>query len=246
MGDIGSLPGQAAWDSDYDNVYHHQPKQRGEISTTIGGSTPDHLGFPMACKAANGDIVLAYRHGITHSGDDASTEIIISKDEGASWSSPYTALNNTNMDDAVTLMVTCPNGDLLIWIREYWMGTWSTVKWARSTNNGSSFGSFSDFPSIGIEDPQYPHDVKIVGSNMYMALRVIDSGERKEYFLKSTNNGTTWTKQGEIVSSNADETALLHLGSGNWIAVMRDYPGQGTTWKFTSSDDGEYWTNWNK
>jgi hypothetical protein len=60
------------------------------------------------------------------------------------------------------------------------------------------------------------------------------------YLFRSDDDGRTWGDGTFIAKGNYNETALLHLGEGRWLAAARTHrPGE--LHQFTSEDDGRTW-----
>ena len=73
-------------------------------------SDGNYNGFPGVERAANGDLVLAYRKGTTHVGP---SQVILrrSSDEGTSWSPEVSSFETSVPDPSLAIM---PDGRLLI------------------------------------------------------------------------------------------------------------------------------------
>lgn len=57
------------------------------------------------------------------------------------------------------------------------------------------------------------------------------------YFFRSYDDGVTWAK-GSCLNPLGDETSILHLEDGRWLAVSRQ---EDQLYGFTSHDDGQSW-----
>ncbi len=67
-----------------------------------------------------------------------------------------------------------------------------------------------------------------------------DDTRNSAWMLRSTDDGRTWGDGSLIVADDYNETDILHLGAGRWLAVCRtklDYHVQ----LFASDDDGRSW-----
>jgi len=58
----------------------------------------------------------------------------------------------------------------------------------------------------------------------------------KTWFLRSEDDGVSWRTQ-SVISPGCNETALLHLGDGRWLAAAR----RNGLEMFQSDDDGSHW-----
>lgn len=68
------------------------------------------------------------------------------------------------------------------------------------------------------------------------------SGDRFSWFFRSGDGGRTWKPVSLIGNGNHNETTLLHLGSGRWLAAARTAAEKAIE-LFASSDDGATWTS---
>lgn len=67
-------------------------------------------------------------------------------------------------------------------------------------------------------------------------------GDRFSWFFRSPDDGRTWKPVCIIGSGNHNETTLLHLGGGRWLAAARTAKEKALE-LFASADDGATWAS---
>ena len=69
-----------------------------------------------------------------------------------------------------------------------------------------------------------------------------DGKSNSAWFFRSTDDGRTWGDASLIAADDYNETDLLHLGDGRWLAACRTH-ADGHLALFVSDDDGRTWTD---
>ena len=80
-------------------------------------------------------------------------------------------------------------------------------------------------------------DAGLLATSAYHRFR---PGRRIAYFYVSTDGGASWRPRARIGADDCSETALLHLGSGEWLAACRTLRDAHLR-LFRSRDDGLTW-----
>jgi BNR repeat-like domain len=121
---------------------------------------------------------------------------------------------------------------------------------SRSADGGQTWkitGSIPEPPSTKLgEGNQYiPFgEVQQAADGSLCAAVYLKRGERRQCFLlRSADDGKTW-KDLVVLHPYGNETALLHLGSGKWIAACREFqPGRDDMHleQYVSEDDAQVW-----
>ncbi len=111
--------------------------------------------------------------------------------------------------------------------------------WVRSHNfpkpPDSPAGKNNEFMPFG--------NIRVAEDDTLCAPVYLRKGDRREsYLLRSRDDGHTW---GEVVSLNprGNETDILHLGGGHWLAVSREFREKRDVHLelFASTDDARTW-----
>jgi hypothetical protein len=232
-------------------------------------TAPDHCAWPNLKLLQDGRTLAAVIfNNASHGGRPGDVECWLSADGGKTWRFGSAATQHEpdtiRMNHAAGLAT---NGDLLVltsgWTDRYppdvprprgrfrydTLGPWIS----RSPDGGLSWWvDKQGFPERGpTGQPLVPFgDVQIskngdLGVSVYTtATRLEKYEERKflSYFYRSRDDGKTWGEPVQIAEGN--ETTVLHLGQGRWLAVVRT--GTGVESKdalslFGSQDDGRTW-----
>lgn len=229
-----------------------------------------YIGWPTILKANDGRLM------ITFSGDrDAhvcpygKTQMVISDDNGKTWSEPIT-INNTPLDDRDTGLIQTKKGTLLVsWFtslaferpafeaaynkyarigekigpetKKRWLGNWVR----RSEDNGKTW---QDPIRNTVTAPHGPISLQN-GHLMYIGTANID-GKADIFAEKSTDDGKTWKVIGTIPRPK-DSTAglvephVIELKSGKLLAMIRHEPKDITQCfllQSESTDGGKTWS----
>ena len=180
--------------------------------------------------------------------------------DGSSWSRRGTAAAHEDSANRMNVAAGMANSGDLIVLASGWSlkkdGKGKVVSlvrvlapWiCRSTDGGVTWSSKKDSFPAAIEGrtPYIPFgDIMPGGDGMLRAAcyaRDLKSGQDAVWMLRSADDGRTWTAQSRISEAN-NETALLHLGSGRWLAAARSLGNTGQRLDLLrSEDDGKTWS----
>lgn len=229
------------------------------VASETSGGLADWKGRPILCERDN-VWSLIYLSGPSHA-ESAFSElhIIFSDDEGATWTAPNENLNasavtgfpivehsGTGIGDFQQIL--CPNGHLVLIVRER-IGSpgWNNYQY-RSTDGGSTW---TDEGLLGTpwDDEHRPGlDYCTVDSTIYLTVIEQPDAVHKAVLFKSEDNCVTWEHVSDISSFadasdiEANETAIEHVGGNNFVAVSRTTQEIKTIQR-TSSDLGATWSS---
>lgn len=219
-------------------------------------------------KLSNGNTILAYEETTAHSENDVDViHIRFSDDNGATWTAEDTDLNGdpvsvglptgASTTDAYgpggTYTWQAPNDDIYLhcWNVDYstqsMQGSWRT----KSTDGGLTWGaweqlSVTDFTEAENTKMAFEEAHFIYGTDVYAVVRVYDTlfSTVKAVFIKSTDNGATWTKVSDIsaYTDKTHEMAMEYLGNNNILIIARD-ANNAKTYHITSDDFGATWSD---
>jgi hypothetical protein len=214
--------------------------------------------FPVAVRLQDGRIAVVLRGGAGHLGIKGRLDMVLSSDEGETWTRPNLVVDSPE-DDRNPALGQARDGSLVIaYLRlakydeqgrynpnlEKPDTTWVT----RSEDGGKTWGEPDsiDVSDIGWGSP-FGKILTLADGTMLMAVyggpvrapgqKVADSDN--SYLYRSTDNGKTWKRYATIGSKGFNETGLVRLASGKLLAAMRSVRGE--LWLTTSSDDGKSW-----
>ena len=79
----------------------------GVLSQSEAGTNRANLTFPNFVTLSNGDVLANWRAGLTKDGDDEHVEFSRSTDGGATWSEPFTPVENPRMEGVGGTLKAC-------------------------------------------------------------------------------------------------------------------------------------------
>jgi photosystem II stability/assembly factor-like uncharacterized protein len=220
--------------------------------------------FPVVHRLSDGRIAIVLRGGAGHLGIKGRLDLVLSDDEGKTWTKPVVVVD-TPLDDRNPAFGQAADGTLVVGFLQlglyddegrYDVNLDRPVNGlvTRSTDGGSTW---SEPVAIGVEDIQgaspFGRMVLMPDRSLLMAIygeAVHPPGNRPpyakrtdhSYVYRSTDSGQTWSRIAEIGDGKQqlNETALLRLPSGKLVAAIRSRSTQ--TWMSQSDDDGRTWT----
>lgn len=233
----------------------HSPLSGGEATVAV-----DHVtGWPNVTKLSDGSFLLAGFDQPSHGQVEGDVASWISKDQGETWTwqgkltehEPQTVRMNhavglTREGDIIALVsgwsnVQQPDSIKRNVFRDKILRPWI----CRSTDQGKTWTvTRNAFPTDPIGRELIPFgDIIVAGDGSLRASLYSTSywdrpGPWAAYFLISEDNGRSWRIRSEI-GTNINETAILSLGNGVWLAAARG----SSTLLFRSEDDGLTWEN---
>jgi len=242
-------------------------------SSIIATNTGRWFGRATIAELANGNLIMAYEEASTHSDNtDDIIHLRFSDDDGATWTAEDTDLDSNAVDCGLppgasledvygpggTYIWQASNGDVWLhcWKVDYdgdlLAGGWRT----KSTDNGLTWGAWEQLTVSGQtaeEDDRtiFEETHFEVSGTVYAICRQYESAEGpsgtggvKGVFIKSTDNGATWTKVSDIgtYANGLHEFGATYLGNNNILAIIRDQ-GNKYTYRITSSDLGASWND---
>ena len=206
---------------------------------------------------------MTYYESSAHSVNDGALHVRFSDDYGDTWSDEDKNLAGgavtgfpmnppdagAGEDAGEPWLMVAPNGDLLIhmWRVDYGVTANGTYQ-SRSEDGGLTWGTPAvvDFDGIADDAKVFSTDDNFVsGTVIYAGARQYDDAvptNCRNIFIKSTDNGATWTYISDISSFTPDtiEVGLEYLGDNNVIAMLRDL-AHTASYKAVSSDMGATW-----
>ncbi len=216
---------------------------------TVAHDSPDyHVAFPGLCVTGEGDLLCAFRQGLTHAGDTREAHIVVikSSDEGATWSEPWIVADDPQYDDRNSAVETGPDGRVALCWDKYVPGGHRGACLAISEDGGRSFG-----PSIQLGTMQDVHTRSRpvwVDSDHIIVPLSIETGSADLPVTSYAIHVHLESAEQEIAVISvegepgpADETTIAYNCDGRLIALIRscELP---TLWQSESDDDGYTWT----
>lgn len=219
-------------------------------------AVPDATVWPNLTRLPDGTLILAGFDKPSHGQVEGDVACWASTDEGATWTYRGTltqhAPKTVRMNQAVGLD---RNGRLVALV-----GGWTDVQqpaaekrnvfrdailrpWVcHSEDGGKTWRTHENFPADPLGREMVPFgDIVLseggrLNASAYGTTYWDKPGPWMPYFLTSEDDGATWQVRAKM-AENLNETALLYLGGGEWIAASR---GKSTV-LLRSTDDGMTW-----
>jgi len=243
-----------------------QPLATVLSSGTIWAPKDVYIGWPTVAKTAEGELMAAF------SGDREAhvcpwgkTQIVRSRDNGQTWSTPET-VNNTPLDDRDAGIIQTRQGTLVVsWFTsmafeqnedyrrhrekildktiEEWLGFWIR----RSEDNGKTWG---DFIRVETTAPHGPIELAD-GRLLFVGATAAQTVQDRVGVIESRDDGRTWSRIGSIAQAEGDdpnecyEPHVVENADGSLLAMVR-YHGHGPNAHHLrqafSRDGGKTWT----
>lgn len=220
----------------------------------------DHVtAWPNLTVLSNGSILLVGFDQPSHGQVEGDVSAWISYDSGKTWQfqgrltdhEPDTVRMNhavglTHGGDLIALVsgwsdIQQPDAPKRNILRDKILSPWI----CRSQDGGKTWAVHKGlFPSDPIERPLIPYGDIIIADDgslrtaMYSTHYWDKPGPWAAFMMVSKDDGMTWSIKSKI-AEQINETALLNLGGGKWLAAARSKH----TSLFRSEDDGASWQN---
>jgi len=206
--------------------------------------------WPNLMRLRDGTLVATIHNQPSHLQQPADVECWISQDGGVHWERRGVPAPRDDADAARGMFAAgaAPNGDLVVLSTGHAQTLASKPGWgpvtptwiSRSSDGGRSWAiDKTGFPKGPDGKVLNPFGDIVVGEDGN--LRAALYGDERAVgtlVFRSRDNGRTWADPVRISQDKgSNETALLHLGKGQWLAAARN---TGTDLYF-SDDDGATW-----
>lgn len=207
----------------------------------------------------NGSLIVVYRQGTNHATtQDGNLRKRTSSDNGASWSSATTILDDASLDLRDPCVSVLSSGRVIV-SYSTWNGTENdggrVPKIIYSDDNGGTWSSpvtiTNSFTYWAISCAPV---VELANGDLLAPLYGLDDGDSDSYrtarVSRSTDDGATWAHLAEIadgpsVSKNWGEPNIVLLDNGDLLCMLRcDASGSASNeiHASTSTDDGATWS----
>lgn len=212
-----------------------------------GGAT---LSFPGLCVADNGDFVVAYRHGASHTSSDGVVKVIISSDQGATWSAATTVLTSGSWDYRDSSLTCLRDGTIILSQSRRTSAPAASTSgcvFLISTDHGQTWGSpivvatsFTGWVYGGAPIVEQPDGTLL--TTIYGA----DSGDPRTSvrLLTSTDGGASWSNGATVADGPTDgldynESGIVRAPEGLVCLIRR---ANNDFRRTVSTDDGATWS----
>lgn len=214
--------------------------------------------WPVACRMANGKILLGYTKGNTHHLDNTGKAVgrIAATDEAAiagTWGAEADIYDHASLWATVMGLATLSTGRIIatLWRDNQSSSGTGEAGSVYSDDNGLSWSSWVDITN-GFSQEAYGAGpaVELANGDILVTIEGSNTGQsianRSSHTVKSSDGGSTWG--GEIVVRNyvTDtrpyyESKLVRINASKLLCVHRTSGGTGTHYISTSTDEGATW-----
>jgi Neuraminidase (sialidase) len=217
--------------------------------------------FPVAVRLASGEILAVLRGGGAHIGRAGRLDLVISRDQGRTWSKPWTAVDGPE-DDRNPALGQLADGTILLayavlsgyeadGLRLSGMRedrVFDGVYVMRSKDKGKTWSKPERSPAVysfyngkGAVSP-YGKIIQLRDGTVVMAVyfEFFENPGNESYIFRSRDGGKTWGEP-SLLGKHFNETALLELPDGSLMAAMRSEKG-GHIAVTHSKDSGKTWS----
>jgi predicted neuraminidase len=201
-----------------------------------GAGTP-FVHAPTIAPLPSGELLVAWYGASGPRAYDAA--VYGARGAGDRWSAPATWASTPGLPDANPVLFRDPQSGLWLFYATHLGGfSLSWLRYRRSADGGRTWGPSRTLTRI----PGYlPRTKPIVLEDGAWVLPVYheDLGSR---FLRSADRGATWSWSRWVGSDRQNiQPAVVELGAGRLLALMRNRGPQGLAWEAWSADGGRTW-----
>lgn len=201
--------------------------------------------WPVIMRADNGNIVVLYGDGSTHTVDEGREVLAqVSTDDGRTWGATATVASDPAVDQSVYGAGRDSEGNLLAWVLSRTgtgSGTTTGVRVIRSTDNGQTWADLAD-PSWSPMPVLIWNVVSVPTVGLMAAWHGFSSNWG---IVTSADDGATWTQTvvetGVGASQQPVEIELVYVGAGRILGLARRQSG-GAMFQLQSDDYGATWS----
>lgn len=208
--------------------------------------------WPHLMRLRDGTIIATIHNQPSHLQQPADVECWSSRDGESEWKKVGVPAPRDDQEAARGMFAAgiAPNGDLIVLSTGHANTLSSKPNWgpvtptwiSRSSDNGRSWKidktGFPKGPDGKVLNPF--GDIVIGNDGALRATAYGDTNAVGTFVFRSDDDGKTWTNPVRISKERGtNETALLHLGQGKWLAAARN---TGTD-LYASDDDAKTWTH---
>jgi sialidase-1 len=228
----------------------------GQALTVVSGGGY----FPVLIRLKNGELMAVLRGGAPHIGVKGRLDIVTSKDDGKTWSTPRTIVDGPE-DDRNPAFGQLKNGDILLAYAILHGYDASGLKLSTSPTERRAEGVYVTRSSDGgktwtkPEISESTHALQKDGGSLSPYGKIVqlpdgtvlmsvyyqfaDARGNQEYVFRSHDSGKTWGEPA-LVGEHYNETGLLALADGSVVAALRSEAGGHLAIAF-SKDGGHTW-----
>ena len=224
----------------------------GPVTNTVIYNAPGLNAFPALERLKNGDLLVVFRSGSTHSSSDGKLIMGRSADNGFTWNYS-TVYDDPARDDRVnTGLKQLSDGTILLPFVKAGGPNKEDTYILKSTNSGYNWSAPISVPNPNANKWLYAYgrilelpDKLIMPAYQRM---INDSLPQEAVLMYSTDKGQTWKLYSTIAYSESiywNETSIVATSNTNWLAYVRQGAADPNEkiYQYKTTNSGSTWTN---
>ncbi|MGN6697493.1 MAG: sialidase family protein, partial [Thermomicrobiales bacterium] len=208
--------------------------------------------FPTIARLRDGVLVVVYYDSPAHTSQSGRIALVRSTDDGRTWSAPRVVLD-TPLDDRDPQIMQTRTGALLLSFFTYdWEQTPAKVIGsyvARSEDNGATWSAPTPVGTALAWTATSAKIIELDDGRLLIPLygAMPGSSAQRATAVVSADDGRTWPASSEVTIAadpavDFQEPALVALGGGKLLAVIRTARAGNLAYTTDSADGGRTWT----
>ena len=223
----------------------------GVPDVVIAARTADrNTYFPSVERLRNGHLIVVYYDSPDHASPLGRISLVKSVDGGRTWSTPRIAIDSP-LDDRDPSIMQTRAGTVLLSFFSPGSSTGSPdppgVFVARSEDEGGTWSTPVKVETTLNTPATSARIVELENGDLLMPVYGTPAGHARSAILRSVDGGRTWPKTQEVQIGSAArvdlvEPALVNLGGGRLLAMMRAEGSDIVARESRSPDGGHTWS----
>jgi BNR repeat protein len=202
--------------------------------------------FPTVERLRNGHLIVVYYDSPAHVSPQGRISLVKSVDGGRTWSSPIVAIDSP-LDDRDPSVVQTDQGTLLLSYFSVGPAGASQVFVARSGDEGATWSVPATVQTALAAQATSAKIIQLEGGALLIPVYGGALGHARSAVVRSIDDGRTWPGGQEVQiasGSNVDlvEPAIVKLGGGHVMAIMRSDRSDKLAMESRSYDGGLTWS----
>lgn len=206
--------------------------------------------FPIIVETLSNKIIMIYRQGSAHVGNDGVMVMRTSVDEAKTFSDPLIFLSEPNVDIRNASGGITPSGRIVLFFMKYDAVNVKSISqgYIYSDDEGNTWSTYVKIEnySHSFYSP-YGQIIEIGNGNIMVPwYGATGTSNFSTYIKTSLDNGKTWRESVLVANSSTirfGESSFAYLGNNIIIGLIRNSTGGTSFYQVMSTDNGQNWIN---